>query len=62
MSALTSSALIIPKPWCVDSAKRTQLKNLTYRATKELLAAVDVDNSRLAREDNSATEDTITFS
>ena len=61
-SALTNSALIIHKPWCVDSAKRTQLKDLTYRETKELLATVNVDNFRFAREDDSATEDTITFS
>lgn len=62
MSALTNSALIIHKPWCVDSAKRTQLKNLTYRETKELLATVDLDYFRFALEDGSATEDTITFS
>lgn len=62
VSALTNSALIIHKPWCVDSTKRTQVKNLTYREMKELLATVDVDYSRFAMEDGSAIEDTITFS
>ncbi|KAI4209224.1 MAG: hypothetical protein L6R36_009542, partial [Xanthoria steineri] len=46
----------------MDSAKRTQLKNLTCNETKELLATVDIDNLRFLKEDGSIIEDTITFS